>query len=116
MTVVRSFNVYGPRQNPIFVISQSILRILNSIQLLLYDWGNQTGCFTYVDDAIAGTLFAADSDAATGEAFNVGGMTETPVRDAVDRPRRKQPHLCFSCRTLWMLVERWITNISGARA
>jgi nucleoside-diphosphate-sugar epimerase len=54
VTVVRYFNVYGPRQNPIFVISQSIHRILNGHPPLLYDPGDQTRCFTYVDDAIAG--------------------------------------------------------------
>jgi dTDP-alpha-D-glucuronic acid decarboxylase len=84
VTVVRYFNVYGPRQSPIFVISQSIHRILNGRQPLLYDSGHQTRCFTYVDDAIAGTLLAADSDAAIGEAFNIGSMTETTMRDAVD--------------------------------
>ncbi|MGB3481633.1 MAG: GDP-mannose 4,6-dehydratase [Mycobacterium sp.] len=83
VTVVRFFNVYGPRQNPIFVISKSIHRILNGRPPLLYDSGDQTRCFTYVDDAIAGTLLAADSDAAIGEAFNVGSMTETTMRDAV---------------------------------
>jgi UDP-glucose 4-epimerase len=84
VTVVRYFNVYGPRQNPIFVVSQSIHRILNGRQPLLYDSGEQTRCFTYVDDAVAGTLLAADSEAAVGEAFNVGSMTETTMRDAVD--------------------------------
>jgi UDP-glucose 4-epimerase len=83
VTVVRYFNVYGPRQNPIFVISQSIHRILNGHQPLLYDSGEQTRCFTYIDDAIAGTLLAADSAAAIGEAFNIGSMTETTMRDAV---------------------------------
>jgi len=84
VTVVRYFNVYGPRQNPIFVISQSIHRILNGRPPLLYDSGEQSRCFTYVDDAIAGTLLAADSDAAIGEAFNIGSMTETTMREAVD--------------------------------
>ncbi|OBB55750.1 epimerase [Mycobacterium sp. 852013-51886_SCH5428379] len=84
VTVVRFFNVYGPRQNPIFVISQSIHRILNGREPLLYDSGEQTRCFTYVDDAVAGTLLAADSDAAIGEVFNIGSMTETTMRDAVD--------------------------------
>jgi UDP-glucose 4-epimerase len=84
VTVVRYFNVYGPRQNPIFVVSQTVHRILNGRQPLLYDSGDQTRCFTYVDDAIAGTLLAADSDAAIGEAFNIGSMTETTVRDVVD--------------------------------
>ncbi len=84
VTVVRYFNVYGPRQNPIFVISQSIHRILNGRQPLLYDSGNQTRCFTYVDDAVAGTLLASVSSAAIGEAFNIGSMTETTVGEAVD--------------------------------
>jgi UDP-glucose 4-epimerase len=83
VTVVRYFNVYGPRQNPIFVISQTIHRILNGRQPLLYDSGDQSRCFTYIDDAVAGTLLAADSDAAIGEAFNIGSMTETTVRDVV---------------------------------
>ncbi|AQT79170.1 epimerase [Mycolicibacterium litorale] len=84
VTVVRFFNVYGPRQNPIFVISKSIHRILNGREPLLYDTGDQTRCFTYVDDAVAGTLLAAGSDAAVGEVFNIGSMTETTMRDAVD--------------------------------
>ena len=84
VTVVRYFNVYGPRQAPIFVVSQSIHRILNGRAPLLYDSGDQTRCFTYVDDAVAGTLLAADSDAAIGEAFNIGSMTETSMRDVVD--------------------------------
>ncbi|MEE2854433.1 MAG: GDP-mannose 4,6-dehydratase [Actinomycetota bacterium] len=83
VTVVRYFNVYGPRQPPIFVISQSIHRILNGRRPLLYDSGDQTRCFTYVDDAVAGTLLAAESGAAIGAAFNIGSMTETTVRDAV---------------------------------
>ncbi|GFG73659.1 NAD-dependent epimerase/dehydratase family protein [Mycobacterium botniense] len=83
VTVVRYFNVYGPRQNPIFVISRSIHRILNGRRPLLYDSGHQTRCFTYVDDAVAGTLLASDSTAAIGEAFNLGSMTETSVADAV---------------------------------
>jgi dTDP-alpha-D-glucuronic acid decarboxylase len=84
VTVVRYFNVYGPRQSPIFVVSQTVHRILNGRQPLLYDSGGQTRCFTYVDDAIAGTLLAADSAAAIGEAFNIGSMTETTVGEVVD--------------------------------
>ncbi|MCV7347666.1 NAD-dependent epimerase/dehydratase family protein [Mycolicibacterium rhodesiae] len=84
VTVVRFFNVYGPRQNPIFVVSKSIHRILNGLDPLLYDSGNQTRCFTYVDDAISGTLLAADSDSGIGELFNIGSMIETNMRDAVD--------------------------------
>lgn len=84
VTVVRYFNVYGPRQNPIFVVSQTVHRILNGRQPLLFDSGDQTRCFTYVDDAVAGTLLAADSAAAVGQAFNIGSMTETTIRNAVE--------------------------------
>lgn len=84
VTVVRYFNVYGPRQNPIFVVSQTIHRIVNGYQPFLYDSGEQTRCFTYVDDAIAGTLLAADNSAAIGQAFNIGSMTETTMRDVVE--------------------------------
>jgi nucleoside-diphosphate-sugar epimerase len=84
VTVVRYFNVYGPRQAPIFVVSQSIHRILNGHRPYLFDTGDQTRCFTYVDDAVAGTLLAAESDAAIGEAFNIGSMTETSMREVVD--------------------------------
>lgn len=84
VTVVRYFNVYGPRQNPIFVVSQSIHRILNGQPPLLYDSGEQTRCFTFVDDAVRGTLLAADSPAAIGEAYNIGSMTESTMREVVD--------------------------------
>jgi nucleoside-diphosphate-sugar epimerase len=84
VTVVRYFNVYGPRQNPIFVVSQTVHRILNDRRPLLYDSGDQTRCFTYVDDAVAGTLLAADNDAAIGQAFNIGSMTETSMREVID--------------------------------
>ena len=84
VTVVRYFNVYGPRQNPIFVMSQSVHRILNGLPPLLYDSGEQSRCFTYVDDAVAGTLLAADNPAAIGEAYNIGSMTESTIRDVVE--------------------------------
>ena len=84
VTVVRYFNVYGPRQTPIFVVSQSVHRILNGHRPYLFDTGDQTRCFTYVDDAVAGTLLAAESNVAIGEAFNIGSMTETSMREVVD--------------------------------
>lgn len=85
VVVVRYFNVYGPRQNPIFVVSQSVQRVLNGLPPYLYDSGDQTRCFTYVDDAITGTLLAAESVAAVGQAFNIGSMDESSIRDVVDK-------------------------------
>jgi UDP-glucose 4-epimerase len=53
---VRYFNVYGPRQNPLFVISQSIHRILNGSRPFALRFGR----------------LASDSKAPIGEAFNIG--------------------------------------------
>jgi dTDP-alpha-D-glucuronic acid decarboxylase len=80
-TIVRYFNAYGPRQRPGFVVSRSVHRALNGKPVVVYDQGRQTRCFTFIEDAIAGTLAAADSPAAVGEAFNIGSMVETTVGD-----------------------------------
>lgn len=82
-TIVRYFNVYGPRQRPGFVISRSIHRALNGIPPVVYDGGAQTRCFTYIDDAVDATIRAATEPEAAGEVFNLGSTTETTVAEAV---------------------------------
>jgi UDP-glucose 4-epimerase len=83
-TIVRYFNVYGPRQEPYYMISQSIYKVLRNEQPLLYDKGNQTRCFTFVEDAIQGTIAAANSQKANGHVFNIGSDKETTIRDAIE--------------------------------
>jgi UDP-glucose 4-epimerase len=83
-TIVRYFNAYGPKQSPYFVISQSIHKVLRGEQPLLYDSGNQTRCFTFVDDAVDGTLQAAASKRGEGEVFNIGNNKETSMKEAVE--------------------------------
>lgn len=51
-TIVRFFNIYGPSQNPIYVMSNNIHRAINDKELIVYDDGLQTRCFTFVEDAI----------------------------------------------------------------
>ncbi|HEY8479817.1 MAG TPA: NAD-dependent epimerase/dehydratase family protein [Spirillospora sp.] len=80
-TIVRYFNVYGPRQRPAYVISRSVHRALNGQPPVVYDGGGQTRCFTYVDDAVEGTLRAAAHPG--GGSFNLGGTEETTVAEAV---------------------------------
>jgi dTDP-alpha-D-glucuronic acid decarboxylase len=82
-TIVRYFNVYGPRQRPAFVISRSVHRALNGIPPVVYDGGAQTRCFTYVDDAVDGTVRAAAEPGAAGDVFNIGSTTEITVAEAV---------------------------------
>lgn len=82
-TIVRYFNVYGPRQRPAYIVSRSVHRALNGKSMVVYDQGGQTRCFTYVDDAVEGTIMAATSPKSTGESFNVGSMVETTVGEVV---------------------------------
>jgi len=83
LVIVRYFNVYGPRQNPIFIVSQSIKKVLNGESPLLYDSGSQTRCFTYVGDIVQGTLAAASSEKSNGDIFNIGNTVESSIADII---------------------------------
>ena len=84
MSIVRFFNVYGPRQNPIFVVSQSVYKVLRGESPYLYDDGEATRCFTYVDDAVDGLIAAATHPNGNGETFNIGRSVENSTKEAVD--------------------------------
>ncbi|MDA7801202.1 GDP-mannose 4,6-dehydratase [Candidatus Pelagibacter sp.] len=84
MSIVRFFNVYGPRQNPIYVVSKSVHRVLNGIAPELYDGGQQTRCFTYIDDVIDGLILAATLDSAIGNAINIGNTVENTMSEVVN--------------------------------
>lgn len=77
--VVRYFNLYGPRQRPDLLVPAQIRRALAGRDLLVYDGGKQTRCFTYVEDAVRGTLAAAFNPDSPGLAFNLGSEEETTV-------------------------------------
>ena len=82
-TILRYFNVYGPRQRPAYVVSRSVHRALHGLAPEVYDSGQQTRCFTYIDDAIRGTMLAANSPKAEGEHFNIGNPRETTIAEVV---------------------------------
>jgi dTDP-alpha-D-glucuronic acid decarboxylase len=84
-SIVRFFNVYGPRQSPIYVVSQTVRKALQGERPLLYDDGAQTRCFTYVGDVIRGVLAAGSHPAAIGESFNLGSTVEMSIAQVIDR-------------------------------
>jgi nucleoside-diphosphate-sugar epimerase len=83
VTILRYFNVYGPRQRPAYVVSRTVSRLLRGEVPIVYDDGTQTRCFTYVADAAAATLLAASHPAAGGECFNIGSERETTMAEAI---------------------------------
>jgi nucleoside-diphosphate-sugar epimerase len=81
--IVRYFNVYGPRQRAAYVVSRSIQRALRGLAPEVYDGGSQTRCFTYVEDAVVGTMLAGTSPKADGECFNIGNQRESTVAEVI---------------------------------
>lgn len=84
VSVIRYFNVYGPRLDPKgygSVIAKFIGQALRDAPLTVYDDGNQTRSFTYVDDAVEATIQAATVREAAGKVFNVGSNRETAINE-----------------------------------
>ena len=74
---LRYFNVYGPRQNPkseyAAVIPRFAAACLADEAPVVFGDGEQTRDFTFVADAVAANLRAADAPRAAGEVVNVAG-------------------------------------------
>lgn len=83
MSIVRYFNVYGPRMDPAgygSVIARFVSQALAGEPLTVHGDGRQTRCFTYVDEAVEATLRAGLQPAALGRAYNVGSPFEHDIR------------------------------------
>jgi UDP-glucose 4-epimerase len=84
-TVLRPFNLYGPGQRPDFVLPAFVDRVVSGDPPTVFDGGDQTRCFTYVEDFVEGMLRASVHPEAAGEAFNLGSTRETRIRDLAER-------------------------------
>jgi NAD dependent epimerase/dehydratase len=86
-TIIRPFNIYGPRQSARAVIPTIITQSLASDEIRL---GNldATRDFTFVEDTVAAFILAAESEQAIGKTFNVGSNFEISIRDIAERVMR----------------------------
>jgi dTDP-L-rhamnose 4-epimerase len=79
---------YGPRQsifNPYTgVIAIFCTRLLNNLPPVLYEDGEQTRDFSFVEDIARANLLAAESDKLDGQAINVGSGEGTPIRKVAE--------------------------------
>jgi len=83
-TIVRPFNVIGPRQTGRYgmVVPRFIRQALLGDPITVYDNGEQTRCWTYIDDAVDGLIALAQSEeAAAGEIVNLGSNFESSIKD-----------------------------------
>ena len=77
---LRYFTVYGPRMRPNMAISNFVSRCLNGEPPVVYGDGTQTRDFTYVDDVMGVNRTLLHSEAADGEAVNVGSTDTIAIR------------------------------------
>ena len=78
---LRYFTVYGPRQRPDMAFHKFIRAMLRDESIPVYGDGQQTRDFTFVSDAVAANLLAAD--APPGSVFNVGGGSRVTLNQAI---------------------------------
>ncbi|HVI81210.1 MAG TPA: NAD-dependent epimerase/dehydratase family protein [Chthoniobacterales bacterium] len=75
---------YGPRQsifNPYTgVIAIFCTRLLNNLPPVLYEDGEQTRDFSFVEDIARANLLTAETDKLDGQPINVGSGEGTPIR------------------------------------
>src|SRR3989338_5882632 len=76
--IVRFFNVYGPEQKSNWVVPIFIGKALRNEPITVYGNGNQTRCFTYVEDIADGILTVFDKGQ-KGEAYNIGNNQPTTI-------------------------------------
>lgn len=79
---LRYFTVYGPRQRPDMGFHKFISALLGGGVLQVYGDGEQTRDFTFVSDAVAGSLLAFEKGRA-GEVYNIGGGSRVSLKEVL---------------------------------
>lgn len=87
-TVVRFFNVYGPRQRRDFVVGRFCHNAINGLPLQVHGTGEQTRTFTYCEDAARATVAVLLNPHKGGEPFeiyNVASRETATIRHLAER-------------------------------
>ena len=94
VTIVRFFNVYGPRQDfgdSGFVVSVFLKNALAGKPLEIYGDGEQTRDFVYVNDNVRLTLKAFLSDKVNGRPMNIGSGKSIRILDLANEIKKIYP-------------------------
>jgi nucleoside-diphosphate-sugar epimerase len=86
--VLRYFNVFGPLQDPTSqyaaVVPLFITAIAAGEPVTIFDDGEQSRDFTYVDNVVAANLLAADAEGAIGQIFNISAGAPVTVNQLAE--------------------------------
>jgi nucleoside-diphosphate-sugar epimerase len=99
VTALRFFTVYGPRQRPDMAFCRFMQALVDDRAIEIYGDGEQTREYTFVSDAVDGTVKAASADL-VGQAINLGGGSRVTLNKVLDtlaeishmEPRREYLH------------------------
>lgn len=83
IVTLRYFTVYGPRQRPDMAFHRLIEAALDGGEVTIFGDGRQTRDFTYVGDAVAGTIAAALAGE-EGGVYNLGGGDAISMNGVLD--------------------------------
>jgi UDP-glucuronate 4-epimerase len=75
---LRYFTVYGPRQRPDMAFTRMLEAVASGEAFHLYGDGSASRSFTYVEDAVSGTIAAMERGRA-GAIYNIGGGEEASM-------------------------------------
>ena len=84
---LRFFTVYGPRQRPDMGLSRFLRAVACGEAVRQFGDGRQTRDFTFVADAVAATVAAADRGR-PGNAYNIGGGSQIELVAVFELIRR----------------------------
>ena len=87
VTIVRLFNTVGPRQTGRYgmVLPTLVQQALSSEPLTVFGNGEQSRCFTHVDDIVKGLVQCISCDAAVGQVFNLGNTEEVTIHALAEK-------------------------------
>lgn len=91
VVIFRFFNAYGPRIDEPGsgrVIAILGAQAIENKPLTVIGNGEQTRCFTYVDDVIDGVISTVNNEAAIGQIFNIGNDKETTILELAEMIKR----------------------------
>ena len=97
LTVMRLFNVVGPRQTGRFgmVLPRFVRQALQGQPLTVYGDGLQTRCFCHVADVVQAIVGLLGRTSASGQIYNIGSNHEVTIRElaelTVDRSDSTSP-------------------------
>lgn len=90
VVIARMFNTVGPRQTGQYgmVVPRFVQSALLGHPIQVYGDGEQTRCFTYVNDVVEALIGLAHCPQAEGEIFNVGSEEEISINELAKMVKR----------------------------